>query len=93
MTGTFFLTGGLVVVTGGQIGFLIRADSTARKAADAALRAATATENTIAKMDETAEKQLRAYLWLKASVGFKSSFLSLGGGCCLFKALTRLRKD
>jgi hypothetical protein len=52
----------LAVVSMSQISLLIRADKTARLAANAAEKAAIATEASVATMKDTAQRQLRAYV-------------------------------
>jgi uncharacterized protein (UPF0333 family) len=52
----------LAVISAFQIYFLIRTDRTARKSAEAAVRAAKAAEDSILKADDTARRELRAYI-------------------------------
>jgi len=58
----------LAVVAIRQISFLKRADDTARMAANAAQEAADATRATVLKMDEIAQRQLRAYVGVKGAI-------------------------
>jgi hypothetical protein len=61
-------TGLLAVISGVQIGFLIQADKTARKSAIAATRAAIASTKQTKLAAETAERQVRAYVFLENGV-------------------------
>jgi hypothetical protein len=65
------LTAGLVCAGVVQFGFLIRGDNTARIAANAAERAAKATEDSVEVGRDTAKRQLRAYVTVNGVVRTK----------------------
>jgi hypothetical protein len=65
------LTGGLVFVALGQGVFIARSDKTARLAANAAERAAKATENSVDLARDTAKRQLRAYVTVNGVIRTK----------------------
>jgi hypothetical protein len=58
-------TGILAAISIGQMYLLIRAERTAKIAANAAANAALATKSSVDRMKDTAERQLRAYLSLR----------------------------
>src|SRR5450755_2703744 len=65
------LTAGLVCAGVVQFGFLIRSDNTARVAANAAERAAKATEDSVEVGRDTAKRQLRAYVTVNGVIRTK----------------------